>query len=48
MQKTMSEVHNRLDHHYTRLATSKQVLTKHLTFMQGQPRSRKQRQAQLS
>ena len=48
MQKTMPGVHKRLDHHYARLANSKEVLTKHLSFMQGQPRSRKQYQAQFS
>ena len=48
MQKTMSEVHNRLDHYYESIATSKEVLTKHLIFTQGHPRSRKQFQWQFS
>ena len=39
-QKMFSEVHKRLDHQYARLATSKEVITKHLSLMQEQHRSR--------
>ena len=47
MKMTMSEVLKQLDNHYAHLATSKEVLTKHLSFMQGHFRSKKQYQVQF-
>ena len=46
MQKTKTEVHEQLDRHHARLTTSREVLTKRLSRLWGQPRGREQHQAQ--
>ena len=47
MQKKMSKIHKRLDHHYLCQANSKEVITKHISLMREQPRSRNQYKAEL-